>query len=93
MAGKPQYYVSDDGDVVAEVKSKPVEVRADFAELLDRLIANPHDARAGVREVKDRRPRAYTAPFDSALLMYSVTADYPCIRLLLVRWVADVEQR
>ena len=83
-----RYHLSDDGSVVEELEGHPEQDRADFAELLDRLIVNPTDRRIGVLPLKDRWA-AYTAPFDRALLTFSLTADHPCIRLLLVVWAPD----
>jgi hypothetical protein len=81
-----RYHISDDGDVIEELARRPVQDRADFAELLDRLIVDPTDKRIGVLPLKDRW-RAYTAPFDQAILTFSLTADHPCIRLHLVTWI------
>lgn len=87
--GRLWYYLSDDGDVVAEARKAPDQVRADLAELLDRLIVNPKDGRVGVMELRGDDWPAYTAPFDRAILLFSLTADYPCIRLLQITWLDD----
>lgn len=70
---------------LAQVAQAPQEAKRDFKRLLDRLTRNPRDRRAGVLPLKSR-PGGYTAPFDDALLVYSVLADYPRIELLLIVW-------
>jgi len=86
MAGELRYYISDDGDVLAEVHSQSAQKIADFAEMMARLVVNPRDKDLGVLALKDECPQAYTVPFDQALLTYSITTDMPCIRLMVVRW-------
>jgi hypothetical protein len=63
----------------------PIEVRQDFARLMSRLVLNPRDTKAGVKQLKTA-PGGFTAPFDDALLVYQILRDYPRIQLLLVRW-------
>jgi hypothetical protein len=87
MAGALRYHISVDGDVLADVSQKSAEQIADFAEIMARLVVDPRDKRLGVLPLKDARTQAYTVPFDQALLTYSITADMPCIRLMLVSWL------
>ncbi len=70
--------------VLKEVANAPPQVRADFVRLMNRLTTNPRRAR-GVRPLRTE-PAGFTAPFDDALLVYQVLADYPRIHLLLVAW-------
>lgn len=71
--------------VLEEVAKQTAEVREDFAKLMDRLTRNPRNQRVGVKPVMTT-PGGFTAPFDDALLVYEVFADYPRIHLLLVVW-------
>ncbi len=71
--------------VLDEIAEAPLEVRQDFARLLDQLTRNPRHRRASVRPLR-AAPGGYSAPFDDALLVYQVLADYPRIHLLLVVW-------
>ncbi len=81
------YHISDDGGVITEVRSRGPQAMADFAELLDRLIVHPRDRGAGVLELKDDWPvAAFTAPFDDALLTYTIAVDFPVLQLRLVTW-------
>ena len=73
--------------VLHEVDKAPPEVRTEFALLMDRLTRNPRDRRAGVRPLK-AAPGGHTAPFDQAILVYRVLADYPRIELLHVVWIS-----
>ncbi len=70
--------------VLSEVAKARPQVREDFVRLMNRLTTNPRQGR-GVRQLRTE-PGGFTAPFDDALLVYQVLADYPRIHLWLVVW-------
>ncbi len=81
----PPYWEYEGQVVLDEVSKAPPAVRTDFIILLDKLTKNPRDKRYGVRPLRTAAG-GYTAPFDAAVLVYQVLADYGRIRLLLVAW-------
>ena len=41
----------------------------------------------GVAPVRDDLPQTYTAPFDFAVVMFQVLADYPVIWVAQITWL------
>jgi hypothetical protein len=72
-------------EVRQEILRASPEAREDFRRLLNLLVRNPRSQEIGAKPLRSK-PGGYTAPFDDALLVYQVFADYPRIQLLLVRW-------
>jgi hypothetical protein len=63
------------------------EEREQFFALLDHLAVNPTDPMVGVAPVRDDLPQTYTAPFDFAVVMFQVLADYPVIWVAQITWL------
>jgi hypothetical protein len=81
-------------DVVVEACGEEDEATTERGELVavaarqafQQGLADEATEVVGVRPLK-ASPGGYTAPFDDALLVYRVLADYPRIELLMVAWL------
>jgi hypothetical protein len=74
--------------VLAALDTWPLPDLADFIGLLEQLKRDPYPGGdAGVLRFTEpgaRLTNAFTAPFDRAILLFQVMADYPVIRLVQV---------
>jgi hypothetical protein len=80
--------------VLQQIRTASPNAQEDFRVLMYRLMKDPTSKDAGVLPLRygiarpwgRTIPGTYTAPFDDALLVYEVLADYPQLNLLAVRW-------
>ena len=83
-------YSVDWGPILPEAKSWSLILRTQFYSLVEKMAANPNASGLGVRPLKlGTHPPGgwYSAPFDRALLIFQMMADFPLIRLLYVTWL------
>jgi hypothetical protein len=87
----PRFRYTYHGDqVLEEIDAAPDRIKRDFVSVIESLAENPFGTSIGVRPLKglDFSPQMYSVPFDDALLVFQVMADYPIILLVHITWRA-----
>jgi hypothetical protein len=82
-------YTYHGDQVLEEIDATPARIKREFVAVIESLAENPFGTSIGVHPLKglDFSPQMFSVPFDGALLVFQVMADYPVILLVHITWL------